>query len=162
MPLVLADTSVWVSHFRHAEPTLQTLLATDQVLCHPLVVLELACGTPPSSSRADARGPSEASSVGDCDPRRITRSGHSGATLRFWMWRGGCVATRVRPADSRRAVVDAGQEAGGFGDPTGSLLQALRPLAGEKSQCANSGHSRSVVHHVADHMITRDRYLAGI
>jgi len=23
-------------------------LATDQVLCHPLIVLELACGTPPS------------------------------------------------------------------------------------------------------------------
>jgi len=48
MPLILADTSVWVSHFRHAEPTLQALLATDQVLCHPLVVLELACGTPPA------------------------------------------------------------------------------------------------------------------
>jgi hypothetical protein len=29
MPLILADTSVWVSHFRHAEATLQALLATD-------------------------------------------------------------------------------------------------------------------------------------
>jgi len=48
VPLILADTSVWVSHFRHTEPTLQALLATDQVLCHPLVVLELACGTPPA------------------------------------------------------------------------------------------------------------------
>jgi predicted nucleic acid-binding protein len=48
MPLILADRSVWVSHFRHEEPTLQTLLATDQILCHPLVVLELACGTPPA------------------------------------------------------------------------------------------------------------------
>ena len=27
---------------------LQSLLATDQVLCHPLIVLELACGTPPT------------------------------------------------------------------------------------------------------------------
>jgi hypothetical protein len=45
--LVLADTSVWVAHFRRASPVLQALLAADQVLCHPLIVLELACGTPP-------------------------------------------------------------------------------------------------------------------
>lgn len=48
MSLVLADTSVWVAHFRSASPVLQSLLAMDQVLCHPLVVLELACGTPPT------------------------------------------------------------------------------------------------------------------
>ena len=45
---VLADTSVWVAHFRRAIPDLQTLAAADQLLCHPLVVLELACGTPPA------------------------------------------------------------------------------------------------------------------
>jgi len=45
--LVLADTSVWVAHFRRASPVLQSLIAMDQVLCHPLIVLELACGTPP-------------------------------------------------------------------------------------------------------------------
>jgi predicted nucleic acid-binding protein len=44
---VLADTSVWVAHFRSANPALQSLVAMDQVLCHPLIVLELACGTPP-------------------------------------------------------------------------------------------------------------------
>lgn len=48
MTLVLADTSVWVAHFRRANPVLQSMLATDQVLCHPLIVLELACGTPPA------------------------------------------------------------------------------------------------------------------
>lgn len=48
MSLVLADTSVWVAHFRIANPALQALVAMDQVLCHPLVVLELACGTPPA------------------------------------------------------------------------------------------------------------------
>lgn len=48
MSLVLADTSVWVAHFRSASPVLQSLLALDQVLCHPLIVLELACGTPPA------------------------------------------------------------------------------------------------------------------
>ena len=48
MTLVLADTSVWVAHFRSANPVLQSLVATDQVLCHPLILLELACGAPPA------------------------------------------------------------------------------------------------------------------
>ena len=42
------DTSVWVQHFRRSDSVLQALLATDQVLCHPFVLLELACGTPPA------------------------------------------------------------------------------------------------------------------
>jgi len=46
--LVLADTSVWVAHFRSANPALQSLVEMDQVLCHPLVLLEIACGTPPA------------------------------------------------------------------------------------------------------------------
>jgi predicted nucleic acid-binding protein len=45
---VLADSSVWVAHFRKSNGLLQSLLASDQVLCHPLIVLELACGTPPA------------------------------------------------------------------------------------------------------------------
>jgi predicted nucleic acid-binding protein len=45
---VLIDSSVWVSHFRQANSTLQSLLAADQVLCHPLILIELACGTPPA------------------------------------------------------------------------------------------------------------------
>jgi predicted nucleic acid-binding protein len=48
MSLVLADTSVWVAHFRSANEVLQSLLAMDQVLCHPLIEIELACGTPPA------------------------------------------------------------------------------------------------------------------
>jgi predicted nucleic acid-binding protein len=39
---------VWVAHFRRRNRLLQSLLAADQVLCHPLIVLELACGTPPA------------------------------------------------------------------------------------------------------------------
>jgi predicted nucleic acid-binding protein len=46
--LALADTSVWIAHFRSANPVLQSLVAMDQVLCHPLIVLEIACGTPPA------------------------------------------------------------------------------------------------------------------
>ena len=48
MNLVLADTSVWVAHFRLANPVLQSLVAMDRILCHPLIVIELACGTPPA------------------------------------------------------------------------------------------------------------------
>lgn len=46
--MVLADTSVWVAHFRRPDPVLQALLVADRILGHPLVVLDLACGTPPA------------------------------------------------------------------------------------------------------------------
>jgi predicted nucleic acid-binding protein len=45
---VLVDSSVWVAHFRKPNPLLQSLLSTNQVLCHPLIFIELACGTPPA------------------------------------------------------------------------------------------------------------------
>ncbi len=48
MTRVLADTSVWVRHFRRADSVLQSLVSTDRVLTHPLIVLEVACGTPPA------------------------------------------------------------------------------------------------------------------
>ncbi len=48
MSLVLADTSVWIAHFRKPNRVLQALLSADQVLCHPMVLIEIACGTPPA------------------------------------------------------------------------------------------------------------------
>ena len=42
--MVLVDTSVWVAHFRDKNADLASLLHSDQVLCHPLVIGELACG----------------------------------------------------------------------------------------------------------------------
>jgi predicted nucleic acid-binding protein len=45
---VLVDSSVWVAHFRKSNSVLESLLSADRVMCHPLIVLELACGTPPS------------------------------------------------------------------------------------------------------------------
>ena len=42
--MVLVDTSVWVEHLRRGEPRLEALLGEAQVLCHPFVVGELACG----------------------------------------------------------------------------------------------------------------------
>lgn len=45
---VLVDTSVWVDHFRHRNGVLADLLELDLVMTHPLVVGEIACGTPPN------------------------------------------------------------------------------------------------------------------
>lgn len=45
---VLADTSVWVAHFRSSSAPLKELLTTNRLLMHPLVLLELACGSPPA------------------------------------------------------------------------------------------------------------------
>ncbi|WP_233859324.1 type II toxin-antitoxin system VapC family toxin [Paraburkholderia sp. HD33-4] len=45
---VLIDTSVWVDHFRRANTRLVQLITSDQALTHPVVLVELACGTPPA------------------------------------------------------------------------------------------------------------------
>jgi len=42
--MVLVDTSVWVSHFRDGNDELSNLLNDGRVLCHPLIIGELACG----------------------------------------------------------------------------------------------------------------------
>lgn len=42
--MVLADTSVWVNHLRRADPALMNLLTNGEVLMHPFVLGELACG----------------------------------------------------------------------------------------------------------------------
>ncbi|WP_278534428.1 type II toxin-antitoxin system VapC family toxin [Delftia acidovorans] len=48
---VLVDTSVWIDHFRQGNPHLVQLLQHDMALMHPLVLGELACGTPPARAR---------------------------------------------------------------------------------------------------------------
>jgi predicted nucleic acid-binding protein len=45
--MVLVDTAVWVDHFRRPNAVLAELMVLDRVLTHPLVMGELACGTPP-------------------------------------------------------------------------------------------------------------------
>jgi len=42
--MILVDTSVWIDHLRVGDEGLVTLLDSVQVLCHPFVVGELACG----------------------------------------------------------------------------------------------------------------------
>jgi len=43
--MILVDTSVWIDHLRVGSERLKALLLDEQVLCHPFVVGELACGT---------------------------------------------------------------------------------------------------------------------
>ncbi len=43
--MILVDTSVWVEHLRRGLPHLATLLQSGEVLIHPWVIGELACGT---------------------------------------------------------------------------------------------------------------------
>ena len=42
--MILADTSVWIAHLRLGSEELKRSLEAGEVLCHPHVVGELACG----------------------------------------------------------------------------------------------------------------------
>ena len=45
---VIIDTSVWVDHFRTGNEVLAGLIQADLAMIHPMVLVELACGTPPA------------------------------------------------------------------------------------------------------------------
>lgn len=42
--MILVDTSVWIEHLRHRNEELARLLVRGEVVCHPFVVGEIACG----------------------------------------------------------------------------------------------------------------------
>jgi predicted nucleic acid-binding protein len=42
--MILVDSSVWIDHFRAADNYLKGHLESQQVVCHPFVIGELACG----------------------------------------------------------------------------------------------------------------------
>ncbi len=42
--MVLVDTSIWISHLRDNSPKLAALLCQGHVVCHPMIIGELACG----------------------------------------------------------------------------------------------------------------------
>lgn len=42
--MILVDTSVWIDHLRSGDETLRHLLESTQVLVHPFIIGELACG----------------------------------------------------------------------------------------------------------------------
>ena len=43
--MILVDTSIWIDHLHAAEPRLISLLADDEIGCHPLVIEVLALGS---------------------------------------------------------------------------------------------------------------------
>jgi predicted nucleic acid-binding protein len=45
---VLIDTSVWIDHFRSRNDVLVNLIERDLALTHPMILVEIACGTPPA------------------------------------------------------------------------------------------------------------------
>jgi len=49
--MILADTSVWVHHFRHGNAQLRQALLDGQILTHPFVIGEIACGNLHSRSK---------------------------------------------------------------------------------------------------------------
>lgn len=42
--MVIVDTSIWIDHLGKADERLQQLLLNGQVLMHPYIIGELACG----------------------------------------------------------------------------------------------------------------------
>ncbi|NQT74183.1 MAG: PIN domain-containing protein [Chloroflexi bacterium] len=42
--MVLVDTSIWVSHLRTGDTHLKSILQNGEVVCHPFIIGELACG----------------------------------------------------------------------------------------------------------------------
>jgi predicted nucleic acid-binding protein len=42
--MVLVDTSIWVTHLRLGSRQLEKLLMDAEVMCHPFIIGELACG----------------------------------------------------------------------------------------------------------------------
>ena len=52
--MILVDTSVWIDHLRSGDQMLARLLESTQVLTHPLVIGELACGN--LSNRTEVLG----------------------------------------------------------------------------------------------------------
>jgi predicted nucleic acid-binding protein len=42
--MVLVDTSIWVTHLRQGNRQLEKLLMDAEVMCHPFIIGELACG----------------------------------------------------------------------------------------------------------------------
>lgn len=43
--MILVDTSIWIDHFRHGNAELRKIIEDDRLLCHPVIIGELALGS---------------------------------------------------------------------------------------------------------------------
>ena len=110
--MILVDTSVWIEHLRAGNERLKTLLFDQQVLCHPFVVGELACGTLQKRGEilADLKALPEAHLVEHEEAMSFPKG-----TAFIWARHrlGGCAssrfdtANRVLPLDLRQATPES-------------------------------------------------------
>lgn len=42
--MILADTAIWIDHFRKADATMQQLLQAQRIVMHPFIIGEVALG----------------------------------------------------------------------------------------------------------------------
>ena len=101
---VLIDTSVWVDHFRNRNGALVDLLETDLALTHPMVLVELACGTPPSP---------RTQTLNDISLLRPCNQASLQEVMEFIerekLYGRGCgLVDMVHPHNARRSIMDAG------------------------------------------------------
>src|SRR5665213_2028621 len=78
--MLLADTSVWIQHFRRGEPTLAVQLSEGIVLMHPFIAGELACGNLKSRAAilSDLEALAPAKLASDTEVRQLIEA------LRLW------------------------------------------------------------------------------
>ena len=50
--MILVDTSIWIDFFRGTDKQLIGFLSSPGMLCHPMIVAELACGNLPDRAFA--------------------------------------------------------------------------------------------------------------
>lgn len=48
--MIIVDSSVWIDHLDHGDALMTRLLEADEVLVHPFVMGEIACGNLPNRS----------------------------------------------------------------------------------------------------------------
>ena len=74
--MILADTSIWIRHFRKSNPEFCALLHNGQVATHPFVLGELACGNLPQrkTTLADLGNLPNASACLDREVRDLIES----------------------------------------------------------------------------------------
>lgn len=48
--MIIVDSSVWIDHLDHGDVLMTRLLEADEVLVHPFVMGEIACGNLPNRS----------------------------------------------------------------------------------------------------------------
>ena len=102
--MILADTSIWIDHFRESDAELRRIIEEDALLCHPFVIGELALGSLPArfGDRLDGKPYLVPDSDGVAAWKQRLAQLPAGLNIGI-SWRGGAdpVVRRRRSIDSR-------------------------------------------------------------